>query len=349
MQKDFKKLAEEHIKKIKEHEDLSLVYIPFINNLILPIQSKMLQDKFITIYIDKELSNEMDYSDIDNKISKLVTSINLNYNTIEINKYIDILLQEYINDSECKREDLSKVSLKRILCRFNKNDYTILINGMLIDNNSVFISQKERESYSKLYDMDDFEKLLEEYKSYLDKPANYTKFFVSKVVQDNIQYKKKYSLAVNNTEELLRDDLHQYMNSKLKHTVNRENLLESRKRLDLTTEDDGGQTYFIEIKWMGNCIDKSHSKPSKTIYANAEIKNGVSQTLEYIKELINYDYIILGKGYLVVFDLSHNQKEYEFITDYPNYITSSRNDLIEYLDYFVITKPLRIENKKQYN
>lgn len=78
-----------------------------------------------------------------------------------------------------------------------------------------------------------------------------------------------------------------------------------------------GELYFIEIKWLEISINDDGSGFS-TKYIDSRAGDGVTQTLEYIEELMNTSEKSLRHGYLVVYDARDNQspidfKDYSFV------------------------------------
>ncbi len=130
----------------------------------------------------------------------------------------------------------------------------------------------------------------------------------------------------------------------MKVVVTREVTLENLDRLDIElTDEDGRDLYFIEIKWVGECIGANGAEISRTKYdAKPRIQpNAVKQVVEYIDQLLT-EKENLKIGYLAVFDARK-----EDLPDTGVDITSADvpEDLRKHFHRFVKLKDFRVKNE----
>ena len=125
----------------------------------------------------------------------------------------------------------------------------------------------------------------------------------------------------------------------MKYTFTTEpELGQSKRELDIYF-DVSGELYFIEVKWLGVSINDQGTGLS-TNYTDARAREGVTQTLEYIEELMNTSEKSLRHGYLAVFDARDNKAD----IDFQNY-RFVRKELERYLPYFSVLKVIPLEKR----
>ncbi|SFS30639.1 hypothetical protein [Lutibacter maritimus] len=182
---------------------------------------------------------------------------------------------------------------------------------------AIFFTTDALNTYNELKDITKIIEIFDEYRSHLKVKNNYYKFFASKSTKSSLckhlidnPTKKQYEdfnnehkqLLENKPEDRFRDDLRMYLTKNLKATVlSKEYILENFKRLDIFINDDFGELYLIEVKWVGVSI---HSLGQKigTCYEAKDINpNAVLQTVDYIRQL-NNERKNIKLAYLAVFD-----------------------------------------------
>ena len=146
----------------------------------------------------------------------------------------------------------------------------------------------------------------------------------------------------NRPEKTFRDDLKTFLNDRIAGTFNvsKEVELDSQNRLDVNITDGNGNYYFFEIKWVGTSINQEDTGESGTNYTEKDIKDGVSQTLEYIQELITKEEKTVKLGYLMIFDARVNKVPMALKP--LNYI---KDGLSDYTRMFEIVQDLALDNK----
>lgn len=154
------------------------------------------------------------------------------------------------------------------------------------------------------------------------------KIDISKKIDVN---KNDYYILKNSPERFMRDNLRSYLNEHMQARFQVEiELPVSKNKLDLYTEVDG-RFYFIEIKWLGKSINSKGTDISCS-YTDSRARNGIIQTLEYIRELkVNTDNNVKC-GMLVVFDARKKKKKIDY-KDY-SFLSDKLNEYITYLRVF---------------
>lgn len=216
--------------------------------------------------------------------------------------------------------------------------------------NAIFYSEATLKNYEKKRDISELNAVLDEYQIHLADRNTYTKFFIPKTTitawfrKDpknrnysitSSQFKQFLSvnkhILRNKPEDIFREDLRSFLKDKIRNgfNISKEYILKSFKRLDIYTEDENGNFYFLEIKWIGTSISSDDSGPG-TKYDNRDINPAAfAQTLGYIEELDQMQ-VTVKLGYLIVFDARPNGT---IDLNYQNNISISQN-LHPYLGRF---------------
>lgn len=85
-----------------------------------------------------------------------------------------------------------------------------------------------------------------------------------------------------------------------------------------------GKKYLIEVKWLGQAVNDDETDLTQKV-TDFSAREGVTQTLEYIKHLFEEMNFNIHCGYLCVFDAREIKKQ----VDYQNF-NFVRADLLPY-------------------
>ncbi|MBP5406382.1 hypothetical protein J6Z19_04450 [bacterium] len=272
-----------------------------------------------SIAIPNEILDSIQFSVFTEKLKVVESEIREN-NFIKINASCDILEKKYLlGNTFGVRKQLESESYDNVVFFFGEEGVTLYIDGEAIEDNNFFYSHEDRMRYLKKRDISQLEIVLDEYaKQYLTQQVNYMC-----ILADNATLRQIDSSLINRNilknkpEHYMRDQLCQYLTEHMQYTFNVEvELGQSKKRNDIYF-DVRGELYFIEIKWIGVSINDSGTGIS-TPYGVKRVKEGVTQTLEYIKELLNTSEKSLRTGYLLVYDARDEKKDinlenYDFV------------------------------------
>ncbi len=251
----------------------------------------------------------------------------------------------YSKDSSEAQRTYIKTSQNRICVLFISEAGIHYFFDGHSEGNTIFFTEYDIKTYYRKKDISEIFDVLKEYKERLKQQHVYSKFFVHKTSLIRIFREENYidnkNLLRNKPEQIFRDDLRAFLSDKIRATFNisKEYQLDSNKRIDINTEDDVGNYYFLEIKWMGISINPADTAP-QTSYGENHIKKGVSQTLKYIKELKDSKKTV-KLGCLTVFDARDSKDEIKF--EPYDYI---ENGLDEHLPNFRPVADLYITNEK---
>ena len=130
---------------------------------------------------------------------------------------------------------------------------------------------------------------------------------------------KNFQILRNKPEKDLHGHLLDYLNLHTQHDFYKEIELQVTKReTDIFTEWEG-KKYLFEVKWLGQSINKNADGLSTPV-TDSEARDGVTQTLEYVRELIKHLGDNLKYACLIVFDARGNKKdidfrEFQFVSD----------------------------------
>ena len=296
------------------------------------VDAKKLAVNQVIVFIitEEALKSLNDEADIDAFINNTHISIQLN-DVIYLTQDLDIHACERFSnvfpgntgDNNEVRRYLIDISLTSKCVVFHVSPSTIHDFTEGTDSgNAIFYSETTLKKYEKKRDISELDAVLEEYRVHLTDRNTYTKFFVPKTTftawfrKDpknrsysitTSQYKQFLStnkhILRNKPEDIFREDLRAFLRDKIRNgfNISKEYILKSFKRLDIYTEDENGNFYFLEIKWIGTSNMPDDSGPG-TKYDNRDINPAAfTQTLEYIEELDRLQ-VSVKLGYLIVFD-----------------------------------------------
>ena len=240
--------------------------------------------------------------------------------TVKVNSKLEIIdsnndpFPEENNDARRYFTLISKDS--DLICFLIDPDSTI---NYFIDGNEygdgIFYTSSSRKAYEELKTIDKLEEVLEDYRKTLRIQDTYVKFFIPKSqikalktfkgevdISDDKYIQNNKHLLRNKPEECFREDIRNYIKRHMRVVVYRELMMENLDRLDIELLDETGRDlYFLEIKWVGQCIN-ADGNDYGTKYTTSRVNpDAVIQVLGYINQLLEEDQNI-KIGYLVVFD-----------------------------------------------
>jgi len=261
--------------------------------------------KFFVIAISEEI-----ISDIDLKVTtkNFATTMAENYSTnnyIELNKDFEL---EECKSIDINQKEMKKISLsKKVVFFFGELGIDIYVGGQEFDRINVFTDEVIQKSYSQKFSIHQLPECIKQYTIHVNTPGNRESFFVDKTQLNliaNVNGRK--NILRLRPEDQLRNNLFSYLQTNMQHTWWKEDQLDSKKRLDLRTEANG-LSVFLEVKWIGRSIHQNGRKITKG-YSFKSLRDGVNQSLNYIKEL-NEDMNIKSPiNYLCAFDAREEGK-----------------------------------------
>ncbi len=291
--------------------------------------------------ISPEDVDALKFEDLEDKLKIVVSSLG-EANYLKIDNEGNIVETKYIegDTSEVKKR-LSELSARDYLFFFGEQDITKFINGAAVDENNIFYSRSDRMKYREKKDISKINEVMDNYaRQHVTKQVNYMVFFADSPTLCRIDPNlKQRNILRNKPEHYMRDQLCDYLTDNMKYTFTTEpELGQSKRELDIYF-DVSGELYFIEVKWLGVSLNDSGNGLS-TSYTDARARDGVTQTLEYIEELMNTSEKSLRHGYLAIFDARDNKsnidfQEYRFV----------RKELETYLPYFSVLKVIPLEKR----
>ncbi|MBQ4058861.1 MAG: hypothetical protein IJD40_08025 [Lachnospiraceae bacterium] len=291
--------------------------------------------------ISPEDVDALKFEDLEDKLKIVVSSLG-EANYLKIDNEGNIVETKYIegDTSEVKKR-LSELSARDYLFFFGEQDITKFINGAAVDENNIFYSRSDRMKYREKKDISKINEVMDNYtRQHVTKQVNYMVFFADSPTLYRIDPNlKQRNILRNKPEHYMRDQLCDYLTDNMKYTFTTEpELGQSKRELDIYF-DVSGELYFIEVKWLGVSLNDSGNGLS-TSYTDARARDGVTQTLEYIEELMNTSEKSLRHGYLAIFDARDNKsnidfQEYRFV----------RKELETYLPYFSVLKVIPLEKR----
>lgn len=263
-------------------------------------------------------------------------------NLVKINNVGDVIEKKYLDgDTKEIRNKLSKLSKNDYLFFFGEQGITQFINGRVMEENNIFYSWAERKKFREKKDISQIHEVMDSYaRQYVTQQVNYMCFFAdNSTIRQFDPSLVGYNILRNKPEHYMRDQLCQYLTDNMRYTFLIEpELGQSKRELDIYF-DVSGELYFIEIKWLGVSVNDTGTGLSRP-YTDARAREGVTQTLEYIDELMNTSEKSLRHGYLAIYDARDVKtdidfREYSFV----------RDDLRQYLQYFSVLKVIPLDKR----
>ena len=285
-----------------------------------------------SIAISPDSLSSLNFENLQNNLSKLTKHIAIT-NFIKIDNCGNVV--ETINlegDTNNIKSEIYKFSMSDYVFFFGEEGITRFINGTPYEDVNIFYSRSDRMKYKEKKDISKIHEVIDNYSSqYLTQQVNYMCLLADNATLRQIDegYVRR-NILKNRPEQFMRDQLCQYLTENMRYTFTTEpELGQTKKELDIYF-DVSGELYFIEIKWLGISINNKGTGLS-TEYTDSRAREGVIQTLEYIKELLNTSEKSLRQGYLLIYDARDEKKE----VDFQKY-SFIREDLKSYFKYFSI-------------
>ncbi len=312
--KKYLKDNPEELLAILDSERLSVLNAPEVKLL----HSKYLIDfwkerpnKQITyvLFFSEVLISDLDFDNIKNNLSGIITeTLKLN-RSIQVDKDFGVVAS---SAEEIKHDFLINLSNKNnVVFFFGEEGIDVVVRGKIFPRINVFYDEADRVQFLKKHHISNLQACLKEYEIYIKEPGVNEAFFASK----NLVLKIKPVNPPNNTlhnkpEKILRDNLISFLNRNTQHTFSKENELNNQRELDLYTEVEG-KKYLIEVKWLGQSVNDSETDLTQKV-TDVSARDGVTQTLEYIKHLFEEMNFNIHCGFLCVFDARENKNPIKY-------------------------------------
>lgn len=319
-------------------------YRMFLKLVINPIWENLIKYKnHFCIYINQECFSNLEFPEIKTTLTKdKLNEVFMSYNYVEIDGSGNIIENSYISkETKETKSYLRKLSLTNHVFYFGPDGVDRYLNGIPVEENNFFYSIQDEKNYYKKKDISEFEEVINEYtKQHVTQSYVYMTFFASKAEMHGIDVSlKKNNILKNKPEHYMRDDLYNYLKEHMKYSFSIEpELGQTKRELDIYFDVDG-IFQFIEVKWIGKCINGEGTAISGTVYGAPRVKEGIIQSLEYIEELNNTSQINSVRGYLAVFDARDNKEKIEI----PSSDSFLSPTLQEYLCNFKILQYIELQ------
>lgn len=293
------------------------------------------QNTFVIFFHEDAIAN-LDFPHIKNNLENSITGILKTYKYIEVDANFNIISKNA--DKITEELNIKLSNSRKVVFFFGFEGIEIAVRGKIIEKVNFFYDESDRAKYLKKHHIEDLNICIKEYEKSIMDPGNNKMFFASKGVVSKIQpLNPPKNILHNKPEKLLRDNLIAYLNHNTQHTFTKEIELNNQRELDLYTEVDG-RKYLIEVKWLGQSINDDETGFSQKI-TDFSAREGVTQTLEYIKHLFEDMTYTVHCGYLCVFDVRENKT----IINY-NSFNFIRQDLQPYYHkHFCLLDPISLD------
>ncbi|MEK8127863.1 hypothetical protein WMW72_08130 [Paenibacillus filicis] len=265
-------------------------------------------------------------------------------NIIEVNNVLQITdqrSQHFRTSAEAKQFYKASSRDGYVVIFFGKEGVDYFIRGENLGELNLFYCTEDLTRFSEKKDMSQILEVLKSYEqTHLTNQSEYMVFFADNSTLRRIdQSLIKRNILKNKPEKFMRDHLKNFLNERMRHTFGIEiELSASKRELDIFTEVNG-EFYFFEIKWLGQSISDCGTKLS-TSYGDARAREGVTQTLEYIDELLTTMGNNVRAGYLVLFDARDDKQE----VDYQGF-NFIKPELRTYLPLFSVVPNIKLEKR----
>lgn len=334
-----KEVLEKYKDEISNHKKYRILYSKTFTDYW---NSRINKEIFFTIYFKVDILDDLKIKEINDRINNL-NKVLLNNNFVEIDKdgiILNAYNKIYYNQHDMK-EELKELSKDNCVFFFGKNGIDKFVNGESLNDINIFYTQADLKKYSEKRHISELPQVIQEYATkYIPQQCRYMSFFAENALLNRIDSNLiKRNILRNSPEKYMRDHLLDYLNEHMQHTFVKEpELVQSKRELDIYTEDSDSSLIFIEIKWLGVSVDKAGTKLGQE-YKEDRVRSGVKQVLEYIKELCDTPGASLRCGYLAVYDA----RDEDLVIDYGDYNTYIDPELIPYIQLFetLPTIPLR--------
>lgn len=282
------------------------------------------------------------------QLSKNIESINA---CVAENNFVQIDGSGFIID-KCYRdlntqkmqEEMCNISREHLVFFFGEDGVTHYANSVPLNHENIFYSRQDRIKYLEKKDVSKIEEVIRDYSlSYVSQQVYYMCFMADNPTLLRMENGANYitrNILKNKPEHFMRDQLKHYLSEHMPYTFTIEpELGQTKRELDIYF-DVKGELYFIEIKWLGACINAEGTGLSSTTYGERRAKEGVEQCLEYIEELVNTSESSLRCGYLAIFDARDLKTEINF-GDY----SFVKPELKDFLQLFKLLPIIEIQKR----
>ena len=282
------------------------------------IMQKMWDDRvnkksYFCIYLNTSLIDNIKFDKVQSKFEEISKKINTS-NFIEIDAEGNIINNCYKDyTTEKMKQELMSLSSKNFVFFFGEGGITRYISGCAMEDSNIFYSSEDRKRFLEKKDISQLDQVIREYSmENVSQQVNYMCFFADNptLKQIDASYVKR-NILKNKPEQYTRDHLKNYLNEHMRYTFTIEpELGQSKRELDIYF-DVKGEMYFIEIKWLGVAINDTGTGLTQP-YTDYRAREGVTQSLEYIQELMNTSEASLRCGCLAIFDARDKKTEIDF-------------------------------------
>lgn len=307
--------------------------------------SERVSAKAFVFHLTKDHIEKLNFSEIDKNLDHIAEKLK-HHNFFLVDNNFEVSNEKTYNPVNTEEAQNTFKKLSK-----NNHCVILILNGLhstffnqVQNGSTTFLAEADLKRYDEKMDLSDLNIVLDEYRTQLNDHNHVYKFFVEKSTLVRIfgdsKYIKNKNLLRNSPEDALRVDLRDFLSQRIRRTFNfsKENMLDSKKRMDINTEDELGNYYFFEIKWLGKSIDKTGNKVT-TSFGVSSVPDGYRQTLNYIKELTIAKKTVRS-GYLIIFDARSRRSS----LDHCFHDSHLEAEHKKFKNQFTKTKPFTIEN-----
>lgn len=298
---------------------------------------------FSILILESDILN-IDFRNINAKFEQEIFQTIKSNNIIQVDNALNIAESQNMSfKSSADAKNFYKSSSRDgfVVIFFGQEGIDYFIRGENIGELNFFFCTEDLTRFAEKKDISQIYDVINSYEQiHLSNQSEYMVFFADNSTLRRIDdsYIRR-NILKNKPEKYMRDHLKNFLNDRMKHTFGIEiELSASKRELDIFTEVNG-EFYFFEIKWLGQSIGDCGTKLT-TSYGDARAREGVTQTLEYIEELLNTMSINVRAGYLVLFDARDEKEE----IDYQEY-KFVRPELESYMQLFEVIPNIQLDKR----
>jgi hypothetical protein len=332
------------------HEEFSAILDTERLSVINAAEVKILHGKYLTDFwkerpnknltyvlsFNEELITALNFDSIKNNLATVIPERLKTHRSIQVDSEFAVITYtaaEIIHDSLIEMSNK-----KNVVFFFGEAGIDVVVRGKIFPRINVFYDEADRIKYSKNFHISELQECLKEYEKFINEPGINEAFFASKVVVKKIQpIDPPKNTLINKPENTLRNNLRVFLNRNTQHDFSRENELNNKRELDLYTEVEG-RKYLIEVKWLGQTVNDTETGFTQRV-TDISARDGVTQTLEYIQELIEKMSYNVHCGYLCVFDARETKKP----VNYDNYKFVQKELMPYFTKHFIKLDEIAVE------
>lgn len=307
-------------------------------------QNRINKTHLFSLFIKEDDFNNINFRNINKEFQSHVFQIARTNNNIFLNESLNIIEKQNIpfsNSTDAKKYYKNSSLDGFCVLFFGEKGIDIFVKGENLGEINLFYCTEDIRKFSEKKNISQIHEVIKDYEvKYLSSQSEYMVFFA-----DNSTLRQfdasliRRNILKNKPEKYMRDHLKNYLNDRMQYTFGIETELSASKReLDIYTEVNG-DFYFIEIKWLGQSIDDSGTKLTNP-YGDPRAREGVSQTLEYIEELLTIMNVNVRAGYLVLFDARDDKQEINY-----QEFSFVRPELQPYMQLFEIMPTIELNKR----